>query len=71
MTRSPPARVVSRRILVATGAPIFELGTILERSTVAITGRYAHFALESRRAAIDSLCSVLAGAGSKGTQVRR
>ena len=46
--------------MVAAGVPILDVAKIVRHSSVAVTMRYAHFAAEAGRAAIERLGGVLA-----------
>lgn len=54
-------RHTAASLLVAAGVPIFDVSKILGHSSVAVTMRYAHFAPEAGRRAIDALGAALAG----------
>lgn len=51
-------------IMVAAGVPILDVARILGHSTLAVTMRYARFAPESGRTAVDALGAALAGAAA-------
>jgi integrase len=48
-------RHTAASLMVAAAVPIFDVSKILGHSTVEVTMRYAHFAPEAGRAAIDAL----------------
>jgi hypothetical protein len=48
-------RHTAASLMVAAGVPIFDVAKILGHSTLQVTMRYAHFAPEAGRAAIDAL----------------
>lgn len=60
-------RHTAASLMVQAGVGIPEVGKILGHSTLAVTMRYAHFAPEAGRAAIDRLGGVL-GLGNDGEQ---
>ena len=49
-------------LMVAAGVPLFDVAKILGHSTLAVTMRYAHFAPEAGRTAVDRLGAVLSAA---------
>ncbi len=53
-------RHTAASLMVAAGVPILDVARILGHSTLAVTMRYAHFAPESGRRAIDALGAALA-----------
>ena len=52
-------RHTAASLMVAAGVPLFDVAKILGHSTLAVTMRYAHFAPEAGRAAIESLGGAL------------
>ncbi|GEM_PF-133201 len=62
-------RHTAASLMVAAGVPLFDVAKILGHSTLAVTMRYAHFAPEAGRAAIDKLGGKLA-IGDEAGQTR-
>ncbi len=58
-------RHTAASLMVSGGVPIFDVAKILGHSTVSVTMRYAHFAPEAGRAAIERLSSALARSGGQ------
>ena len=54
-------RHTAASLMVAEGVPLFDVAKILGHSTLAVTMRYAHFAPEAGRAAVDRLGTALDG----------
>jgi integrase len=54
-------RHTAASLMVANGVPLFDVAKILGHSTLAVTMRYAHFAPESGRTAIEILATALVG----------
>jgi integrase len=54
-------RHTAASLMVAAGVPLFDVAKILGHSTLAVTMRYAHFAPEAGRAAVEKLGAALAG----------
>ncbi len=63
-------RHTAASLMVAAGVPIFDVAKILGHSTVATTMRYAHFAPEAGRTAIDRLGAVLGRRKARSTATR-
>lgn len=57
-------RHTAASLMVAAGVPLFDVAKILGHSTLAVTMRYAHFAPEAGRSAIDALGKKLAIEGT-------
>ena len=53
-------RHTAASLMVAAGVPLFDVAKLLGHSTLAVTMRYAHFAPEAGRSAVDSLGRTLA-----------
>lgn len=54
-------RHTAASLMVGAGVPLFDVAKVLGHATLAVTMRYAHFAPEAGRAAIERLGSVLGG----------
>jgi integrase len=62
-------RHTAASLMVAAGVPIFDVSKILGHSSVVVTMRYAHFAPEAGRKAVDALGRVL-DPGGEADEVR-
>jgi integrase len=58
-------RHTAASLMVAAGVPLFDVAKILGHSTLAMTMRYAHFAPEAGRAAVEALGKALTSAGAE------
>ncbi len=64
-------RHTAASLMVAAGVPIFDVAKILGHSTLAVTMRYAHFAPEAGRSAIERLGAALGKPGDGDGEVSR
>ena len=62
-------RHTAASLMVQNGASIFDVTKILGHSTTAVTMRYAHFALDAARGAVDRLGDALGDAHGPGSAV--
>jgi site-specific recombinase XerD len=62
-------RHTAASLMVAAGIPLFDVAKILGHSTIAVTMKYAHFAPEAGKAAVEALDRMLRSGAPEGDRV--